>query len=327
MNVLIVGATGALGRQIARRALDEGHKVNCLVRNTRKASFLNEWGANLILGDLCKPDSLKTALAGNVAVIDAATNRPNDSLGIRQVDWDGKVSLIQAAEAAGVDRFIFFSIMGAEKFPHVPLMDIKHCTELFLQESKLNYTILRAGGFYQGLIGQYAIPILDDQAVWVMNKAGSIAYMDTQDIAQFAIQALSQAATENQIFDLAGPKAWSPAAIVQLCERLSGQVAKTRNIPVGWLRNVQKVTRFFQWSYNIADRLAFTEVMASGQTLDAPMAEVYAAFDIDPKSIGALEDYLKEYFSRIKKKLRELEIKKNKKESRKRTPFKTPRSS
>ena len=327
MNVFIVGAAGALGRQIARRALDEGHEVTCLVRNTRKASFLNEWGAKLVPGNLCNPDSLKSALKGSSVVIDAATARANDALSIRQVDWDGKVALIQAVEAADVDRFIFFSIMGAGKFPHVPLMDIKYCTELFLKESKLNYTILRTCGFYQGLIGQYAIPVLDNQAVWVMDEAAPIAYMDTQDIAKFAINAITQSATENRAFDLAGLKAWSPTEILKLCERLSGREAKVRNTPIKLLRNAQKVTRFFQWSWNIADRLAFTEVMASGQTLDAPMDEVYAAFDVDPDSIVKLEDYLKDYFDRILKKLKAIEVEKNKKESLKRTPFKAPRSS
>jgi uncharacterized protein YbjT (DUF2867 family) len=241
MRLLIVGATGTLGRQIARHALDEGHEVCCLVRNPRKASFLKEWGAHLIPGDLCEPDSLPPALAGVNVVIDAATTRPTDSLSIKQVDWDGKLALIQAAKAAAVERFIFFSIMDAQQYPQVPLLNIKHHTELFLAESGLNYTVLRPCGFFQGLIGQYAIPVLEKQSVWVMGEASPVAYMDTQDIAKFALRALARPETEKRVFDLAGPRAWGPYEIIRLCERLSGQESKVTRMPSGLLRGIWRI--------------------------------------------------------------------------------------
>lgn len=322
MTLLIVGATGTLGRQVARRAIDEGYKVRCLVRSAKKAAFLKEWGAELVRGDLCYPETLTAALEDVTAVIDVATSRATDSLTIKQVDWQGQVALIQAAQAAGVERFIFFSIIDADKYPEVPLMEIKRCTELFLAESGLNYTILRLAGFMQGLIGQYGIPILEGQPVWVTGESSPVAYMDTQDIAKFAVRALSVPATEKQTFPVVGTRAWSAEEIINLCERLSGKEAKVRRMPISLLRTVRRIARFFQWGLNVADRLAFTEVLASGNPLNAPMDEVYQVFGLEKEQTTTLEGYLQEYFSRIMKKLKELDYEKTKKQKSKKTPFK-----
>ena len=323
MNLLIVGATGTLGRQIARRALDEGYQVRCLVRNYRKAAFLKEWGAELVPGSLCEPETLPPALEGVSAVIDAATARATDSLSVKQVDWEGKVALIQATAAAKVERFIFFSFLDAEKYPQVPLLEIKRCTELFLAESGLNYTILRPCGFLQGLIGQYAMPILDGQTIWVPGESSAIAYMDTQDIAKFAIRALSVPATEKKTFPVVGSRAWEAAEIIRLCERLSGKEAKVTRPQTRILRATRQVAKWFQWTWNISDRLAFAEVLATAKPLKAPMDEVYATFGLDPKEMTTLESYLQDYFNRIVKKLKELEYAqaKTKKRNKAKVPF------
>lgn len=318
MKVLVVGATGTLGRQIVRRALDEGHEVRCLVRSAQRAGFLREWGVELVRGNITKPETLPPALEGIDAVIDAATARPSES--VKEVDWDGKVNLIKATKAAGVKRFIFISILNSEKFPHVPLMNVKRCTEKFLAESGLEYTILQPCGFLQGLIGQYAIPILEKQSIWVMGEAAPIAYMDTQDIARFAVKALSTPATINRSFPLAGTRAWGAYEIIRLCERKCGQESKVSRISLDLLRVIRKVAYFFQWGWNFADRLAFVEVSAGSQPLDAPMEEVYTAFGIDQSEITTLEDYMQEYFSRIMKKLKELDYDRDK-ASKKKLPF------
>lgn len=312
MTLLIVGATGTLGRQIARRALDEGYQVRCLVRNPRKAAFLKEWGAELVIGNVCTPSTLVPALAGVTAVIDAATARAADVSSFERVDWNGKVNLIQAAAEAKIDRFIFFSILGAENYPEVPLMEIKRCTELFLKESGLNYTILRPCGFMQGIISQFAVPILEGQPVWLTGESSPIAYMDTQDIAKFAIRALVVPETVNRTFPIAGNRAWSGKEIISLCERQSDKEAKVTTLPLGVIRAIRQTFRFFEWSWNASDRLAFTEVLATGKPLTADMDEVYKTFGIEPKEIGTLEAYLQEYFSRILRKLKELDYEKNK---------------
>merc|ERR1712216_600564 len=164
-SMLVIGATGTLGRQVVRRALDEGYDVRCIVRPRQNpADFLRDWGAVTVKADLTKPESLPPALVGIHTIIDCATARPEES--IKAVDWEGKKALIQTAKAMGIQRYLFFSIQGCEKHPEVPLMDMKRCTEQYLEQLEMPYTIFRMCGFMQALISQYAVPILEEEPVW-----------------------------------------------------------------------------------------------------------------------------------------------------------------
>lgn len=48
--------------------------------------------------------------------------------------------------------------------------------------------------------------------------------------------------------------------VISLCERLAGQDAKVTTVPVGVLKTTRLLTRLFQWTADVADRLAFSEV-------------------------------------------------------------------
>jgi uncharacterized protein YbjT (DUF2867 family) len=306
MSLLVIGATGTLGRQIVLQALTKGYPVRCLVRNFRKANFLKEWGAELVYADLTRPETLPPCFKGITAVIDASTSRAKELNSFRKVDWDGKLYLIEAAKAANIKRFIFFSAQNVEQFENIPLMKLKNGIELELKNSGIPYTIFRLTGFYQGLIEQYAIPILENLPIWLTNENTCISYMDTQDIAKFCLRSFQIPKTANQTFFLSGLKGWVSSEIISLCEQLAGQKAKLQRIPLFLLPLTSKFFGFFEWGQNISDRLAFGEILNIENNFSKSTFDLYNIFKIDPSEIIQLDDYFLEYFIRLLKRLRDI---------------------
>ena len=320
MKILLIGATGTLGRQIAKQAVEDGHDVRCFVRSPRKASFLQEWGCELTKGNLLNSSDIEYALQDIEAVIDTSTSRPDDPKSIYETDWDGKLNLFNACDSLNVKRVIFLSILLTEKFRNVPLMDVKYCTEKFLEKSDLDYTIFNCAAFMQGVISQFAIPILDSQAVWMSGTPTKIAYMNTQDMAKVIVLSLNNPKTYRQSLPLVGPKAWDSNEVISLCEKFSDKKAKIFRVSPFLISVTQKIVSFFQDSLNIAERLAFAEVTSSGEALNADMSKTYEILDIKKEDMTTLESYIKEYYEQIIKRLREMEADLNI-EEKKRLPF------
>ena len=306
MSLLVIGGTGTLGRQIVLQALTKGYKVRCVVRNFRKASFLKEWGAELVYGDLSRPETIPPCLKGITAIIDASTSRADELKSLKKVDWEGKISLIKAAKVANIQRFIFFSAQNIEQFKNIPLMKVKNGIEIKLKKSEIPYTIFRLTGFYQGLIDQYAIPILENLPIWITNENTYISYMDTQDIAKFCLRSLQIPQTENQTFFLSGSRGWVSDEIINLCEQLAGQKAKVQRIPLFLLKLLSSFFGFFEWGQNISERLAFSEILNNENNFSKSTFDLYKMFKVDVSEIIQLDDYFLEYFIRLLKRLRDI---------------------
>ncbi|XP_010451045.1 PREDICTED: uncharacterized protein ycf39-like [Camelina sativa] len=120
------------------------------------------------------------------------------------------------------------------------------------------------------------------------------------DIARLTLIALRNGKINGKLLTFAGPRAWTTQEVITLCERLAGQDANVTTVPVSVL------TRFFQWTNDVAGRLAFSQVLSSDTVFSAPMTETNSLLGVDQKDMVTLEKYLQDYFSNILKKLKDL---------------------
>ena len=119
--VLVVGATGSLGRRIVHKLRAQGEDVRVLVRPASDWAELERAGAEIALGDLKEPPSLDRACAGvEVVVTTANSAKRGGADNVETVDLTGNRNLIDAAARAGVRRFVFVSVLGVSADSPVP---------------------------------------------------------------------------------------------------------------------------------------------------------------------------------------------------------------
>ena len=147
MKILVAGASGKTGRLVVEQLLARGEQVKALVRREEAATELAALGAETVVADLT--GDVAHTLSGCDAVVFAAGARMTGDP--EEVDYQGAVKLLEAAEAQGVSRFVMISSLGtgyAERMPEMlgPYLQAKYKAEQALEASTLSYTIVKPGG-------------------------------------------------------------------------------------------------------------------------------------------------------------------------------------
>ena len=114
-TILVTGATGLVGSHFAEQACQRGFKVRALCRASAATELLDEWGVEIVEGDLGNIESLKKACDGATVIVHCAAKvgdwGPTEDY--RRINVDGTRSLLDAAlEAGSLKRWIQLSSLG-----------------------------------------------------------------------------------------------------------------------------------------------------------------------------------------------------------------------
>jgi uncharacterized protein YbjT (DUF2867 family) len=234
--ILVVGSTGLLGTEVCRQLSEANRPCRALVRkdtDPEKIEALKKLGAELVYGDLKDPDSLKKACAGASQVISTASStfsrREGDS--IQTVDHDGQLNLVQAAKDAGVDKFVFVSFPDHPTIKS-PLSDAKRAVEEALAESGMNWTSLWANWFMEvWLSPAVGFDYPNGKARIYGTGDQTLSWISFRDVAKFAVEALDNSASDNQVVVVGGPRPVSPNEVVRIFEKVHGKSFEVEHIP------------------------------------------------------------------------------------------------
>jgi uncharacterized protein YbjT (DUF2867 family) len=233
--ILVVGATGDLGQRVARRLQQGGQQVRALIRpNTDPGTTLPE-GVDVVRGDLRDLASLGPACEGVSTVVLTATaigrRLAGERVSIRDVDHQGGLALVDAAESAGVARFVYMSFPGAEGGAHTPLEQAKLAVEARLRASSMRPVIVRADAFQEIHLGPLARFDIAQGKVSIIGRGDcERRWIATEDAAAL-VAAVTIDPDPPDIVEVGGPESISKNKLVELAEGTSGRRIKTQHMP------------------------------------------------------------------------------------------------
>jgi uncharacterized protein YbjT (DUF2867 family) len=241
MRILMVGATGKFASYVLPELKKRGVKVRALVRNRESERIARENGADeTALGDLGDPRGLISAAVGADGVfhIGPAFDPRESDMGVTMVD---------AAKAAGVSKFVFSSVIH----PSISKLTnhaSKRPVEEAIYESGMTFTILQPAIFMQNIESGWSELIRTGRFALPYSRRVKACYVDYRDVAEAAASAFTSERLDNGTFELCAPGMFNRVQVAALISEVldvkveAGEVvfdewAEKARIPEGPMRD------------------------------------------------------------------------------------------
>jgi uncharacterized protein YbjT (DUF2867 family) len=240
MMFLVTGATGGLGRRMVSLLRQRDLPVRAFVRLTSRYGELEQRGAEVFIGDLQQERDIQKACQGVQYVISTHGSNEFNQGKPEAIDYRANIDLIDAAKAAGVQHFVFVSVLGADRgYEDAPVFKAKWAVEQYLKASGLNYTILRPSGFASNLVS--LAERFQQTGIYLLIGDPKIrtSIVSTDDLARIAVESVTVEGVRNQVLPVGGPEALMREEIPQLFGRIFNRQPLIINPPLGALDGVR----------------------------------------------------------------------------------------
>lgn len=229
MKHLVLGGTGTVGSVVVRGLLDKGETVRVLTRSADRARSLPK-GVEPVIGDLTDPATYEKVFAGYDNLFLLTANGPSDLM-------EG-LAAVNEAKRTKAKRVVHMSIQDVETCPEAPHFASKIAIERGLKALDVPHTILRPNNFYQNDVwfkdailqyGVYPQPLGDI----------GCSRVDTRDIAEAAVRALTEDGHLGKTYTLAGPDPLTGADCAnEFSKALGKPVVYAGNDLVAWSKSM-----------------------------------------------------------------------------------------
>jgi uncharacterized protein YbjT (DUF2867 family) len=225
--ILITGATGNIGKELVELSVARHIPVRAMARNFGQADAIPFSGVEVVEGDFDVPKTLLGALHG---VEKAFLLTPSSKKAEKQ-----QLDFIDAAVQSGVKHIVKQSQLGADLHSSARFLRYHAAVERKLEASGLAYTFLRPNLFMQGLLN-FKSTIAAKNAFYAAADDGKVSVVDTRDIAEVALAALTEPGHEGKSYDITGPQALTHAEMAKQLSTALGRQVNFVDVPSKTMR-------------------------------------------------------------------------------------------
>jgi divinyl chlorophyllide a 8-vinyl-reductase len=234
-RVLLLGATGTIGRATARALVRHGHEVVCVVR-PKPGAAPDIPGTTVRTGEVTSPASLaREVFRGEPfdAVVSCLASRTGGPTDAWAIDHQAHRHVLEAARAAGVTHFVLLSAICVQK-PRLAFQHAKLAFEAALMASGLTWSIVRPTAFFKSISGQ--VKRVQQGKPFLLFGDGTLTAckpISDDDVADYLAGCLTDPSRANRILPIGGPgDAITLREQGELLFRVAGKPPRFTSVPV-----------------------------------------------------------------------------------------------
>jgi len=238
MDILVAGGTGFIGRHLCGELHDRDHDVTALARDPDNETLAG--GVERSVGNVTAYDSIAGAFVGRDAAVNLVALSPLFEPGggnemHDRVHRQGTANCVEAAETAGVDRFVQMSALGADPEGSTHYIRAKGRAEEHVHESALDWTTFRPSVVF-GDGGQFVsfTRTLTPPGVAPLPGGGRTRFqpIHVEDLVVMLADAIEDDAHVGETYDIGGPSVLTLADVARLVREARGGTVRVVPVPM-----------------------------------------------------------------------------------------------
>ncbi len=238
-TAVVAGATGYIGKFAVIAFQQAGYRVRAITRDERRlaqrgpfhASGVREYCDEVVVAEVTKPETLEGVMGdAEVVFSSVGISRQRDRLSFEQVDYQANRNLIDQAERAGVNKFIYVSMWGPEEIADLAITRAHERVVGDLANSPLDYAVVRPSGYFSDM-GALMDMAKRGRALIVGPGNNRFNPVHGADVARVAVESVTSKAIDHGV---GGPDVYTQCEAAELAFEVLGKPAKLTHIPM-WL--------------------------------------------------------------------------------------------